>query len=330
MKLIEYNKIVIWGHPLYSHTHSYVHDGYYHALKHLGFDVNWFHDKNFPIDFDFSNTFFITEGFADKNIPLNDTSCYIVWYCPDPSKYINAGVKRFIEARMPADNHKDHIHEYTLSDIDTIKIGPSSFLKKKTSKNIFINNNYVSYNIEDYDVVYINWATNLLPHMIDESDIYRERDNSIYYFGTISPDGVCENTSNWNPFILECQNNGISFYHSDPWKTPRSTDQVIEYTKRSYLGIDIRGPVHVRTNIVPCRPFKNVSYGHLGITNSLAVQKALDGNCVYNNNTAQLFHDGIANKKNFNLIKSGQKYVKENHTYINRVNSLLKIVNNEY
>jgi len=30
------NKIIIWGHKLHSHTHSYIHSGYYEAFKKLG------------------------------------------------------------------------------------------------------------------------------------------------------------------------------------------------------------------------------------------------------------------------------------------------------
>ena len=49
-------KIVIWGHPLGTHTHSYSNHGYYRAFKQLGHDVHWFPDEEPPEDFDFSNT----------------------------------------------------------------------------------------------------------------------------------------------------------------------------------------------------------------------------------------------------------------------------------
>ena len=46
---------------------------------------------------------------------------------------------------------------------------------------------------------------------------------------------------------------------------------------------------------------------------------------VYNYEPAQLFHDGMANRENYDLIRKGMQYVKENHTYINRAQSLLAI-----
>jgi len=54
---MKYSKVIIWGHPLYSHTHSYVHDAYYKAFKHLGYETYWFYDEEFPLDFDYNNSF---------------------------------------------------------------------------------------------------------------------------------------------------------------------------------------------------------------------------------------------------------------------------------
>ena len=34
-------RVVIWGHPLHSHTHSYIHAGFARAFEYLGFEVLW-------------------------------------------------------------------------------------------------------------------------------------------------------------------------------------------------------------------------------------------------------------------------------------------------
>ena len=84
--------------------------------------------------------------------------------------------------------------------------------------------------------------------------------------------------------------------------------------------------MHLKQKLLTCRVFKNISYGHLGLTNSEEIYKELDGNCVYCDDTAQLFYDGMGNRENEKLILDGMRFVKENHTYINRVNSLLSIL----
>jgi hypothetical protein len=323
-KNIKYSKVIIWGYPLYSHTHSYVHHSYYKGFKHLGYDVFWFHDNDYPVDFDFNNCLFIGEGFADNNIPINNTSCYMIMYCPSPVKYINAG--RYIDVRMAAVNFKDHLHDYSLDKNTSLKLGPGVYFVPKENQTVRVKNDYVDYEIEDYDKLYISWATNLLPHEFNEEDIYLERENVIHYSGSISPQGVCENMSNFRPFMEVCKTNGIDFIHNDPWSNPLSNEEVIRRTKLSILGVDIRGPQHVKQGLLTCRVFKNISYGHLGLTNSEEIYKELEGNCVYNSNVEQLFYDGMSNRKNYDLIKKGMQLVKENHTYINRINSLLSLV----
>lgn len=321
---MKYSKVIIWGHPLYSHTHSYVHESYYKTFKYLGYDVYWFHDDDYPLDFDYNNCLFIGEGFADKNIPINETSCYYIMYCPSPIKYQNA--ERYVDIRMSAVDFKDHIQEYSVNKQSSIKLGPACYFVPKTNQKVRVVNDYVDYEMDDYDKVYISWATNLLPEEFDEEDIYLERENLIHYSGTISPSGVCENYSNFISFINACRKNNINFIHNDPWSNPLSTEEVISRTKKSILGIDIRGPQHLKQGLLTCRVFKNISYGHLGLTNSSAVYEELDGNCVFNTNTEQLFYDGMGNRNNYDLIKSGMKFVKENHTYINRIHSLISIL----
>ena len=131
-------KIVIWGYPLNSHTHSYIHSSFYKAFKHLGHDVYWFHDDEYPEDFDWNDCVFWTEGFADKNIPLNKTSTYFVHVCPDPAKYINAGVKKFIDVRPNGVWQKDHVYDFTLDKSKALHISPIEATKILRKKHAYI------------------------------------------------------------------------------------------------------------------------------------------------------------------------------------------------
>ena len=65
-----FKKVIIWGFPLHTHTHSYIHYGWYKGFKHLGYDTHWFDDNNVSDDFDFNDCLFITEGYADSKIPI--------------------------------------------------------------------------------------------------------------------------------------------------------------------------------------------------------------------------------------------------------------------
>jgi len=321
---MKYSKVIIWGHPLYSHTHSYVHESYYKTFKHLGYETYWFHDKDYPKDFDFNNCLFIGEGFADKEIPLNETSCYLIMYCPSPEKYKNVG--RYIDVRMTAVDFKDHIQEYSVDKTKVEKVGPGCYFDPKKNEKVRIKNDYHDYEMDDFDKLYISWASNLLPEEINFDDMYLPRENKIYFCGSVSPQGICENMSNFTPFMEECKKNKIDFTINNPWTNPLPTSEMMKYVQKSILGVDIRGPQHLKQRLLTCRVFKNISYGHLGMTNSEEMYNELDGNCIYNPNTRELFYDGMRNRENYELIKKGMMFVKENHTYVNRIKSILKVI----
>ena len=80
-------KIVIWGHKLHSHTHSYIHYGYWRAADYLGHEVYWYDDKDNVYDEDFSNSIFITEHQVCKNIPLRKDCKYFIHNSDEPFKY---------------------------------------------------------------------------------------------------------------------------------------------------------------------------------------------------------------------------------------------------
>lgn len=319
-------KVVIWGHPLHSHTHSYVHEAYYRAFNFMQHEVYWFHDDDFPEDFDYENCVFITEGFADKKIPLRKTSVYFVMYCPSPKKYLEAEVKKYVDMRMIAVNHSDHIQSYSFDKEKAEKLGPCYYFVGAQPQKISIKNDYVDYEIDDFDKVYFAWATNLLPNEIIGEFAFTERKSEIYFFGTLSNVGEGENISNFIPFISAANRLGIPFRHNDPWRNPLQSDELIRLTRQSLLGIDIRGKKHIDTEVITCRVFKNVSYGHLGLTNSKAIYEAMEGNCLYNSDTEQLLYDGLRNSHDFSFILNAMNYVKHNHTYVNRITSMLSIL----
>src|SRR5579862_6958447 len=79
--LESFDRVVIWGHKLHSHTHSYVHKGFYDGFKHLGYSTYWFDNNDDVSAFDFSNTLFLTEGQVDQNIPLRQDAIYLTHNC---------------------------------------------------------------------------------------------------------------------------------------------------------------------------------------------------------------------------------------------------------
>ena len=86
---------------------------------------------------------------------------------------------------------------------------------------------------------------------------------------------------------------------------------------------------HLANKYVPCRSFKNTSYGQLVITNSKSVYDFFDSDAAYSSDTYELFH--IAKEmqddpKTKDKILRQMVKVKENHTYVSRLIDIMKAV----
>ena len=55
-------QVIIWGHKLHSHTHSYVHEGFYRAFLHLGYSVFWFDNNDDISEVDFHESLLLPKG----------------------------------------------------------------------------------------------------------------------------------------------------------------------------------------------------------------------------------------------------------------------------
>jgi len=190
-ELDKYNKVIIWGFPLHTHTHSYIHAMWFKAFN-IGFnkDTYWFHDDDFPIDFDFNQCIFISEGYADKNIPIFKSSTYFIHNAIYPEKYLNSGA-RLIEIRFNVNEIHDINNDFKLDDgthENIINIGNyAKYEKLFSNKDIHRSKRNNIITPMNYECIYIYWATDLFPHEFCFDDIYNKRENVIYYIG--SPTG---------------------------------------------------------------------------------------------------------------------------------------------
>lgn len=324
-------KIIVWGFKpnslgLHKNTVGYVWNGFYRGFKALGFETYWFSDDDYDPDLDYSNCIFVAEAWDSNKMPINDSSIYYVHCAYDPSKYIGR-VKRFIDMRYNQKYMRNPNYIFDRNKEEDVKLGPCCYFQEKTNQTIRLKNGHVDYDIEDFDKLYISWATDLLPEEMNEDDIYLNRENVIVFLGTLYYDKYT-NIPELNEFAEVCKKNNVNFlvnpYSYGPDQIS-SNDYILNY-KRSLFGLDLRGEDNRKTGYIPCRVFKNASYGLLSATNSEEVYKEMEGHCVYNSSVTQMFYDAMEKKFDLEFVKKSFNYVKKNHTYINRCTDMLKIL----
>ena len=333
--MVIYNKVIIWGYPLDSHTHSYVHYCWNKTFRALGYDTYWFHDNNYPSinDFDYTNVIFITEGKCDNNIPLFESNMYIVHACINPYKYINFGA-RLVDLRYHVKYLHDSTYDYNLDErinnniVQKISENSLTYYESNASPNE-LNKNYNKGNIKPYEAIYMFWATDLLPEEIVYEDRFIEPKNpyEMTFVGSIGSG----NQNEINRYFTGCQQNNIIINRIDPWQHPVSFKEAQDLVRKSIVAPDIRGAGDPQSNhkeigYIACRLFKNISYGKVGVTNSKRVKEIFGTNVLYHENETEIVNICLQNYKNYDYILKQMKWVCENHTYVNRVNDLLELI----
>ena len=85
----------------------------------------------------------------------------------------------------------------------------------------------------------------------------------------------------------------------------------------------------INDHYIPCRIFKNISYGRMGITNNFKVYELFDKKIIYDKNINIAIKKGIEFENNYdkNKIIELMTYVKNNHTYIQRIKTMKDFIN---
>jgi hypothetical protein len=140
----------------------------------------------------------------------------------------------------------------------------------------------------------------------------------------LPPPAIYDNRKSLFEFREACKESGIDFRTNCPWLNPISNEAARQMVVDSYLAPDSRHPSMLSWGYVPCRAMKNPSYGQLGLTNSPAVEKFLEGEVICRSDGRELFYEGQKHMKDHDMIKRQMTLVKDKHTYVNRAASILK------
>lgn len=302
-----FKKVIIWGHKLHSHSHSYVHYGFYKAFSSLGYDVYWFDDNDIFEDIDFSSSLFITEGQVDKQIPLRPDCRYVLHNCY--SEKYNELIDNGNAIILQVYTH-DCLHR------NVSKVDDYIYIEK------------------ELNCIYMPWATDLLPDEIENvKKKMRARTNPkepVACFIGFVGGGEYGNINNIIPFQRACEEARITFVAVGLYTNGQhvSIEDNISSVFNSLMAPAIQGDWQVQKGYIPCRIFKNISYGALGITNSKTVWELFNKKIVYNADNYRLFFDACARISTITLEEQFElmDFVKEKHTYLNRVEHLLQFL----
>jgi hypothetical protein len=328
------DKIIVYGYTLGKtfHTHSFIHQGFFRAARFLYPDSLWLDQTDDLSGIDLKNTLFITEHAAAMNLPIRDDCFYVVHGLNDnpPARQKFSSVGNRLSWNVYHDySHvygtqgnpvNDHVIGVPLTDV--MWIGEEVPLYPKEHHMDF------------------RWATDLLPHEIEalkpdhilgigsgkpgwSAREVPDASKVIWWVGTQCWVNLRELTQ----FKKACDQDGVEFKAVGAGQNGIiSIEDNIRLVRESYFAPTIVGSHHITEGYAPCRIFKNISYGQMGVTNSLRVHQLFGEALIYHPDPYLLFFEARDRLRTMDVkhLHMLMDMVAAKHTYINRINSILK------
>ena len=310
-------KIIIWGHNHYTYTSSYFLVCLYRTIQKMGYSVYWFDDREYPRvdEFDYENSVFFIDNQSGTDImcPVIESGIYFSW---DRFRNLNkyhGKVKRLINMRCP---------EFKRPDPDGIKY-------IEMDKGVI----YDKIPEVPYEVIYFSLATNIWPEEMEIEDIDIVRNNEYNFIGTVDmPRPNVEPLH--QQFIEIVKSKGITFnlYNAETNHVPSGDraideDTNIKLMQKSFFVPDFRPPEQKDTLYVSCRVMKAISYGCPVVCDALYVKDFVDKEVLCAETAQEIFDLGMEHQYDKERMKHLWEIVKRDHTYMNRCNGLLKVIN---
>lgn len=287
-------KFIAWGQKLHRGTHSYIHAAYCKAFERLGYESYHLDSSDDVSNSSFKDTIFLTIGTHDHGIPITNDAKYILHNC-DKEKYQDIKPENKLVLQV-----------YTNSDsllAISEKIDDLSFFSA------------------DKKALWQPWATDLFPEEIDTE--FKPTENKVAVWSGSVYGGEHGNINEIKMFVNALHKNGYKFVSKNPGSL--SFEDNKKLVNSNELAPAINGTWQKEKQYIPCRIFKNISYGALGLTNNKTVNDLLQGEVFFSENESDLFYKYLQSSKDKrkDMFEKSCKLVKEKHTYINRAKIIL-------
>lgn len=168
-------------------------------------------------------------------------------------------------------------------------------------------------------ILYQPWGTNLLPWEFLPPTY--SRINKVYWIGSVWNNELNQgNIEMISDLKKALSKQNIGFIH----KANVSDQRNISYIRKSRIAPAFGGGWQAEKNYLPCRVFKNISYGQLGIVN-VGKFKDIFGEAFINGETIEeLVENSLSiSEKDYLELTNIQQNKIQNHTYLDKIANIL-------
>lgn len=292
----KYKKIVIWGLRSRSgDSFRYIMDHYSATLKKLEIPSVWVDDNKGNHRLVDKGDLVIAANVAGKNIPLKSGVNYCL-HNFDKVVYQNLDSKRILILQAYTDDarHRD------------VKFwDPVTCFDKKSR------------------VLYQPWGTNLLPWEFMEP-VFHKNSPFVFWVGSVWDNEQHQG----NLEVINDLKKAISKYKLKFVQTRVPDILAVKLMRASRIAPAVGGLWQAKVNYLPCRMFKNISYGQLGITNIRRFKDLLGSSFVKGESIEELVDTSLSMSKiQYREQTLAQQEIMKDQTYMQKLLNVFTALN---
>ena len=299
-----FRKVVIWGLRRQWHSHRFIHQGFFETFKYLGIPVVWTDFASDPGIIE-AGDFVITSNACGRGArgnplaPLKDGA----YYC---------------------------FHGFAHSGYDGNDRRPRHEIDRKYSLNLEVFLNKATASSDQWDTVtYFDktsktlhqpWGTNLLEERFRAPVI--SRSPFVFWVGAIWNNDLNQgNIAEIDQLRSALRQRSLRFVHLKfipDWVS-------IAAIRASRVAPAIAGRWQVEHNYLPCRMFKNISYGQLGVSNVPKFSELYHDCTIPGGSVAELVDRALSLPRKYviELVEAQQKITRQ-HTYVQKIRNIFR------
>lgn len=297
-----FNRIIIWGLRKKYHTHRYIHKAFYENAKKLGYEVFWLEDEKSNAKLIKSGDLIISAEVVGKMVPekfkFEDYNLPVVegvYYCLHNYKDV------FTEKINNGYLLKLQVYSVLAEKSDT-KLGPVTYFDTKSK------------------TLYQPWGTDLLPEEFKKPVFSKSK--FVFWVGSVWNNSL--NQGNLEEILKlkkALEKNNLKFIKVRFVPNFLNTF-LIRYSR---IAPAIAGNYQVENNYLPCRMFKNISYGQLGFSNVEKFNDILKDANIYSKNIDEMVDKILKlNESDYKNIVIKQQEIVKDYTYKTALENIFK------
>lgn len=299
-----FRKVVIWGLRRQWHSHRFIHQGFFETFKYLGIPVVWTDFGSDPGIID-AGDLVITSNVYGRGTrgnplaPLKDGA----YYC---------------------------FHGFAHSGYDGNDRRPRHEIDRKYSLNLEVFLNKATAASDQWDTVtYFDkpsktlhqpWGTNLPEERFRAPVI--SRSPFIFWVGAIWNNALNQgNLAEIDELRSALRQRALRLVHLK--FVPNCVS--IAAIRASRVAPAIAGRWQVENNYLPCRMFKNISYGQVGVSNVPKFAELYRDCTIPGRSVSELIDNALAlsRKDVIELVEAQQKITRQ-HTYVHKIRNIFR------